>query len=126
MLQMIETKIDSSQGVFCLVGHHFGHPSPFRDPGGQPVSYTQYEWLYAFRSRKPLVTLLTTGEVDDESRDPDSSGMGMFQEGFRRMVKELDSTGKSKSGWGEFASEADFLYWMARFRWDHWPERRYW
>lgn len=49
---MLRTKIDESAGVLQLVGEAYGAAPPDEDPEFGPVSFTQYEFLYAQKQGK--------------------------------------------------------------------------
>ena len=53
LLAVLRQKIDESAGVLQLVGEAYGAAPPGKVPGFGPVSFTQYEFLYALKQNAP-------------------------------------------------------------------------
>jgi len=112
ILEVIKDKIDRSAGVICLVGGAFGGIAPVSTSEGMLLSYSQFEWFYAYKNRKPLLTLFAKAEAlkwDVEAGDL-ASRQAAFVETILTKVE----------AWSEFSDPYSFAMIFARHRWAQW------
>jgi TolA-binding protein len=84
---MLRRRIDSSKGVVQLVGECYGAEPPTADEQFGPVSYTQYEALYALsKGKKVWYLFLDTGFATD-SHEKEPEELENLQTAYRARVK---------------------------------------
>ena len=83
----IRKSVDRSLAVIQIVGQHYGSSPSEPDEEFGPVSYTQYEALYAHKTEKPVrYILLDEGYLTGCERD-ESAAMRKLQADYRLRVE---------------------------------------
>jgi tetratricopeptide (TPR) repeat protein len=79
--------VDQSHAVLQIVGHRYGHAPKEPDPTFGPVSYTQYEALYARAKGKKVWYILLDEHHPIDCDDDEPATLKQLQADYRLQVK---------------------------------------
>lgn len=121
--EIVEEKISRASGVISLIGPYYGWPLQLEDEGNN-LSFTQYEWFYAQRRRKPMRVYVTGegffgGEIereDDDQSVPNAKYFAQWQQEFRQHVMQ------NKHAYRVVKTPVELALALARINWREWPE----
>lgn len=124
IMREIQEKVFYSAGVIALVGPYYGTESPKIGSNNTPVSYSQYELLYALEYKKPCLVLFT-----GEHFIPDGGGEGNLPtEDSKMMLRQAEFAAKIRAmpelAWCLFNNAFDLALALAKHRWESWLDER--
>jgi len=79
--------VDESHAVLQIVGHRYGAAPKEPDPTFGPVSYTQYEALYAHAKGKKVWYIIIDEHHPTDPADPEPEDLKNLQAAYRLQVK---------------------------------------
>lgn len=79
--------VDQSHAVLQIVGHRYGRAPKEKDPTFGPVSYTQYEALYAHTKHKKVWYIILDEHHPTDPADPEPEDLKNLQVAYRIQVK---------------------------------------
>ncbi len=123
--EVVNSKIDASVGVICLVGKAYGKPSGVRVSGytDKFYSYTHLEWLHAYSKvhTKAMITLFASdGALVNYCADKEPERHRLLQEEWLTTIKECLREPGTRAGNASFSSPYEFAKILAKLRWKDW------
>ena len=120
LILKIKKRITDSAGVIAIVGPYYGAQSQ-SIRHGKPLSYTQFELLYALEGcRKPCLILHASDtfqpKADADGNLPQQSAE--CQEWQQAFIGEIH--GFKNCGLATFRDEFEFVLALAKLRWEEW------
>lgn len=79
--------VDESHAVLQIVGHRYGNAPKEPDETFGPVSYTQYEALYAHAKGKKVWYIILDPHHPTDPADPEPETLKLLQAAYRAQVK---------------------------------------
>jgi hypothetical protein len=83
----LREKIDSCSGVIQLVGDRYGHARHASDSKDAPVSYTQYEAIYARSKGKRVWYILLDPSFPRDQAAPEPEALAKLQQDYRASIR---------------------------------------